>query len=88
MPGRYDAAINTKRVAIEVKSGHVTIPHCGVLRVHAGGDTSFKVLDADKKQVFGGYGANDIALPPGTYTIEIAGASEPITIEDGKIVEF
>ena len=36
MPGTYAVAINNKRVPIEVKSGHRTVPRVGVLRVHAG----------------------------------------------------
>ena len=89
MPGKYDVAVNTKRVAVEVKSAHNTIPIVGVLRVHAGKDTHAKVLDTDKKtQLYGGYGDADVPLPVGDYVIEVGGAQEPIKIEDGKILEF
>jgi hypothetical protein len=89
MPGQYVAEVSKKRVPIAVKSGHNTIPTCGVLRIHAGADTAYKVLDSDQKtQLTGGYGNADVALPIGTYYIEIAGAREPVTVEDGKVVAF
>ena len=89
MPGKYDVAINHKKVPVEVKSGHNTVPNVGVLRVHAGGETRVKVLDSDKKtELHGGYGGGDIPLPVGSYILQIGGADEPIKIEDGKIVEF
>ena len=89
MPGKYEIEISKKRVPVEVKSAHSTIPACGVLRIHASGNTAYKVLDADQKtELAGGYGAADVALPAGTYYVDIAGASEPVKIEDGKIAEF
>lgn len=89
MPGQYVAEVSKKRLPIEVKSGHNTIPTCGVLRIHAGSNTAYKVFDADQKtQLAGGYGNADVALPIGTYYVEIAGGREPVTLEDGKIVEF
>jgi hypothetical protein len=90
MPGKYLVAINSKRVPVEVKSGHNTITRCGVLRVHAGSETHFNVLDSDKKrtQLYDAYGEKDIALPVGTYFLEIGGASEEVTISDGRITEF
>jgi len=89
MPGRYEAAVNNKRVPIEVKSGHDTIPRCGVLRVHATSETRFRIFDADgKTELHSGYGEQDVALPMGSYVLEIAGATEKITIADGQVVEF
>jgi hypothetical protein len=89
MPGRYEIEISQKRVPVEVKSAHNTIPACGVLRIHAGGNTAYSVLDADQKtKLAGGYGQADIALPVGSYFVEISGAAEPVKIEDGRVTEF
>ncbi len=89
MPGNYTFALNNKRLPIEVKSAYRTVPKVGVLRIHAGSDTRYKVLDADgKTELVGGYGAQDVALPVGTYVLDIAGSTEPIKIEEGKVTEF
>jgi hypothetical protein len=89
MPGKYEVAINNKRVPVEVKSGHDTVPLCGVLRVHASSDTKFRILDADQKtELHADYGEKDVALPIGTYVLEISGTSEPVKIENGKVTEF
>lgn len=89
MPGKYELMINNKRVPVEVKSGHDTVPRCGVLRVHAGSETRFRVLDQDKKtQLYAGYGEQDVALPIGDYFLDIAGSVEPVRITDGQITEF
>jgi len=89
MPGRYSVAINNKRVPVEVKSGHNTVPLCGVLRVHAGAQTRFRVLDSDKQtELCSGYGEADVPLPVGTYFLEITGVTEEIKITDGQITEF
>ena len=89
MPGKYAVAINNKRVPVEVKSGHRTVPRVGVLRVHAGSGTRFRVLDADgKTELFAEYGEKDVALPVGSYVLDIAGATEPVKVEEGKVTEF
>jgi hypothetical protein len=89
MPGRYTVAINNKRVPVEVKSGHNTVPRVGVLRVQAGSQTHFRVLDADgKTELIAGYGTKDIPLPVGSYVLDISGSQEPIKVEDGKVTEF
>jgi hypothetical protein len=89
MPGKYEVAINNKRIPVEVKSGHDTVPLCGVLRVHASSDTKFRILDADQKtELHADYGEKDVALPVGTYILEISGATEPVKIEEGKVTEF
>ena len=89
MPGKYTFALNGARLPIEVKSAHRTVPKVGVLRIHAGSDTRFKVLAADgKTQLIGGYGDADVPLPIGNYVLEIGGATEPIKIEEGKVTEF
>jgi hypothetical protein len=89
MPGRYTVSINNKAVPVEVKSGHNTVPRVGVLRVQAGSQTHFRVLDADgKTELFAGYGTRDIALPVGSYVLDISGSQEPVKVENGKVTEF
>jgi hypothetical protein len=89
LPGKYQLAINGKRVPVEVKSAHETTPRVGVVRINASKDTHFRILDTDKKtQLHAGYGTQDVALPAGAYFVEIAGGTEPITVTDGKVVEF
>ena len=101
MPGKYEVAINNKRVPVEVKSGHSTIPCVGTLRIHAGAETQFHVFDKPKegekpqegdaekqKELHSGYGDQDVQLPVGTYLLEVAGSSEPVKITEGQITEF
>jgi hypothetical protein len=89
MPGKYLISINNQRVPVEVRSAHTTIPRCGVLRVHASADTRYRILDREgKTELWSGYGEQEIALPVGSYKLEIAGASETVRIEDGQVVEF
>jgi len=89
MPGKYDVAINGRRVPVVVKSGHATIPRAGVLRVHASGDTHWRVLNpADKTEITAQYGEKDVALPIGKVLLEISGATEEVAINDGQVTEF
>ena len=89
MPGKYTFALYGKRLPVEVKSGHCTMPKVGVLRVHAGSDTKYRLLDADgETEIWAGYGEQDLPLLVGNYVLEIAGATEPVKIEDGKVTEF
>lgn len=89
MPGKYEVAINGKRVPVVVKSGHATIPRAGVLRIHASNDTHWRILNStDKSELTAGYGEKDIALPIGKVILEISGATEEVAIADGQIVEF
>ena len=47
------------------------------------------MLAADsKKALTTGYGAQVIGLPVGTFWVQIAGGSEAVTIQDGKITDF
>ena len=88
-PGQYELGINGKRVDVEIKSAHVTTPDCGVLRIHAGDNTAIRVIDTDGETVlFSGYGSRDVALPPGTYSVEVSGVRDSIKIEDDKVTEF
>ena len=90
LPGTYDVVISGKRVEnVTVKSGHDTQVRVGVLRVTAGGNTRVDVLDAaTKAKLTGGYGKLDIGLPVGPALVQVAGQSEAVTIESGKITDF
>ncbi len=89
MPGKYEVAISGTRIPVEVKSAHRTIPKAGVLRVHAGAGTRFKVLDGDgQTELTSGHGEADVRLPAGTYVLDIGGSTEQVKVTDGKVTEF
>jgi hypothetical protein len=47
------------------------------------------ILDSDlKTKLTGGYGNVVIGLPPGTYGIQLAGTTQTITVQAGKITDF
>lgn len=90
LPGSYDVVISGKRVEqVTVKPGHDTQVKVGVLRVTAGSSTRVDVLDAaTKAKLTGGHGKRDFGLPVGPALVQVAGQSEAVTIESGKITEF
>jgi hypothetical protein len=90
LPGSYTVVISGKRVDnVTVQSGNDTKVKVGVLRVTAPGGTRLDVLDKDgKTNLTNGYGNKQFGLPIGTVHVQIAGQSEAVTIQDGKITEF
>jgi hypothetical protein len=90
MPGTYAVAINGKRVeGVAIQSGHDSKVKVGMLRVNAGKDTHVFLLDADKKrELINGYGNQELGFPIGTVYVSVAGQSEPVTIQEGKITDF
>jgi hypothetical protein len=90
LPGTYAVVISGKRVEpVMVKSGHDTQVRVGVLRVTAGGNTRVDVLDVTTKAtLIAGHGKRDIGLPIGPALVQVAGQSEAVTIESGKITDF
>jgi|CXWL01.1.fsa_nt_gi hypothetical protein len=90
LPGNYDVVINGKKVTgVTVKSGHETQVKVGVLHVNAGKDTRVDILDAATSQsMTGGYGEKAFGFPVGPVNVKIAGQSETVTIEEGKVREF
>ena len=90
IPGTYAVTISGARVeGVTVQSGHDTRLRVGILRIQTGGSTRADVLAADsKKALTTGYGAQVIGLPVGTFWVQIAGGSEAVTIQDGKITDF
>jgi hypothetical protein len=88
LPGIYDVDISKKRLTnVPVKSGHDTRVKVGVLRITAGQDTRIDIIDAGKK-LTGGFGAQTIGLPVGSFHVLVAGQTEGIEIQDGKVTEF
>jgi hypothetical protein len=90
LPGTYAVVISGKRVeGVTVQSGHDTKVKVGVLRVTAGGGTRIDVLDpATKQALTGGFGNQQFGLPIGPVSVSVAGQSEPVTIQEGKITDF
>jgi hypothetical protein len=90
LPGSYTVVISGKRVDnVTVQSGNDTKVKVGVLRVTAPGGTRLDVLDMDgKTNLTNGYGNKQFGLPIGTVLLQIAGQSEAVTIQDGKITDF
>lgn len=90
IPGTYGVSISGKRLeGVTIQSGHDTQVRVGILRIQAGSGTRVDVMDADgKTRLTGGYGAQIIGLPVGTFQVQIAGQSEAVTIQPGKITDF
>ena len=90
LPGTYAVAITGKRVeGVTIKAGHDSEMKVGVLRVNAGKDTRVFLLDADKThELTNGYGNQEIGFPIGTVHVSVAGQSEAVTIQEGKITDF
>jgi hypothetical protein len=88
LAGVYDVDISKKRLTnVPVKSGHDTRVKVGVLRITAGKDTRIDIIDAGKK-LTGGYGDQVIGLPVGSFHVLVAGQTEGVEIQDGKVTEF
>ncbi len=90
LPGTYDVVINGKRVSgVTIKSAHETRVKVGVLHVNAGKDTKVDILDATTaRSLTGGHGEKAFGFPVGSVNVKIAGQSETVTIEEGKVTEF
>ena len=90
LPGTYAVSISGARVAgVTVQSGHDTRVRVGILRIKAGASTRVDLLDAGGKSTFaGGFGAQVIGLPVGTFRVQVAGQSEAVSIHEGKITEY
>jgi hypothetical protein len=90
LPGTYAVVISGKRIeGVPVQSAHDTKMKVGVLRVTAGSGTHIEVLDpSTQKELTSGYGNQVFGLPIGTVHVRIAGQSEAVTIQDGKITDF
>lgn len=89
-PGTYAVAINNKRVErITILAGHDTHVKVGVLRLSVGDSTRVSVYDADQKlELTRSNGNQDIGFPIGKVSVNVAGQTAAVTIEDGKITDF
>ena len=88
LPGTYEIAISGKSVPnVAVQPRYDTSVRVGVLRIAAGGQTRAAVLDGGK-ELTSGYGEQVIGLPIGSFALQIAGQTEPVTINEGQITDF
>lgn len=89
-PGTYDLVMNGKRLTgVTVQAGRNTLVKVGVLHVYADKNTRIDLLDpANGKVLTGGYGENSYGFPIGSVSVQVAGQSETVTIEKGKVTEF
>ena len=89
-PGTYDVDISGKRVTgVTVRSGNDTRVRVGVLRVNASDSTRIDIVDrADGRSLTGGYGTDLYGLPIGEVGVQIAGQTEVVVIEAGRLTEF
>jgi hypothetical protein len=72
-----------------VRSGSDTQIKVGVLRVNASDGTRVDLADpVSKERVTGGYGTQAFGLPIGQIGVQIAGQTETLVIEAGKVAEF
>ncbi|HET7608336.1 MAG TPA: hypothetical protein VFL84_06645, partial [Gammaproteobacteria bacterium] len=90
LPGTYEVSISGKRVAgVTVRSGNDTQIKVGVLRVNASDGTRIDLADPiSKERVTGGYGTQVFGLPIGQIGVQVAGQTEAVVIEAGKVAEF
>ncbi|MBH0204289.1 MAG: hypothetical protein HP498_00395, partial [Nitrospira sp.] len=88
-PGTYDVTISTKPLSgVIVQAGYETQVKVGVLHINATQDTRVDLLDGTSGKVLtGGYGEKSYGLPIGAVTVQVAGQSETVTIEDGTVTE-
>jgi hypothetical protein len=89
-PGTYDVVISGKRIAgVTVRSASDTKIKVGVLHVTASAGTRVEIVDrADGKGLTSGYGTDVYGLPIGAVGVRVAGQTETVDIEAGKVAEF
>jgi hypothetical protein len=88
--GTYEVAISGKRVTgVTVRSGNDTRIRVGVLRVTASDSTRVDVVNRADGRVFtSDYGTGAFGLPIGEVGVRVAGQTEAVVIEAGKVAEF
>jgi hypothetical protein len=88
LPGTYDVSVGGKVVSnVSVQSRSDTNVRVGVLRVSAGDQTRTDVVDGGAV-IASGYGERLVGLPVGSYGLQISGATESFTIQDGQVTDF
>lgn len=90
LPGTYTVSISGARVeGVTVQSGRDTRVRVGALRIKAEANTLVRVLDAvGKTQLASAYGAQVVGLPVGAFSVQVAGQSQTVNVQEGKITEF
>jgi hypothetical protein len=90
LPGTYEVTISGKRITgVAVRSGSDTQIKVGVLRVNASEGTRIDLADpVSKASVAAGYGPQVFGLPIGQVGVQVAGQTENVLIEAGKVAEF
>jgi hypothetical protein len=88
LPGSYDLSVSGKTITnVSVQARSDTTVRVGVLRVSAGSQTQWEVVDGGKT-IASGYGMQLVGLPVGSYSLRISGQTESFTIRDGQIADF
>ena len=88
LPGTYEVKIAGKVVpSVTVKAGHDTSVKAGVLRITGAKNVRAAVLEGGH-EIAGAYGGELIGLPAGSFDIQMAGQTEKVTINEGKITDF
>lgn len=88
-PGTYDVVISGKRVTgVTVRSGNDTRIKVGVLRVTASDGTRVDLVDAGGERLTGDYGTDAYGLPIGAVGVTVAGQTETVVVEEGRVTEF
>lgn len=90
LPGTYEVAISGRRiVGVTVRSGNDTQIKVGVLRVNASEGTRIDLTDpVTKESVAADYGPQVFGLAVGAVGVQIAGQTETVVIEAGRVAEF
>jgi len=88
--GSYDITISDKSLAgVAVQAGQETRVKVGVLHINADQRTRIELIDpANGKVLVSGHGERNYGLPIGPISVQVAGRSETVTIEEGKVTEF
>jgi len=88
LPGNYDLSVSGKTInSVAVQARADTNVRVGVLRISAGSQTHWEVLDGGTA-IANGYGSKLVGLPVGSYGLRISGQTESFAIRDGEVTDF
>lgn len=84
-PGTYEVTISDQSLrGVTVQAGHETKVKVGVLHVNAAQNTHVELMDPTTgKVIAGGYGERSYGLPIGLVSVQVAGQTETVAIEEG-----
>lgn len=88
--GTYDVTISDRLLpGVAVQASQETKVKVGVLHVNADQQTRIELLDPSSGKVLAsGYGERSYGLPIGPVNVQVAGQTETVTVEEGKVTEF